>query len=352
MHEARSQVILHGRWNCAVRATNSHVLCSHTKAEWSSPLLSAIRILIVDDYKDWRRQVMSLFQAQPEWQVVAEASDGQEAIEKAEELKPDLIVLDIGLPKLNGIETARQIRQLSPGSKILFLSQNNDLDVVRAALSAAQGYVQKSDFRVDFLPAIRAVLRGQRFVSSSLKSHEFIDAAADKVPHRHEVQFYSDDAILLEALVRFVDKGLTAGEAVIAIGTSEHLRALEDRLRSFTIGMVTSRLTDAYIAIDAHEALGLFMVNGWPDEELFLEFVMGLVRRASARGRRVRAFGEMVALLWAQGNAAATVHLEYLWNRVCELKSLPLFCAYPKAGFDQGTSAYLAEICAAHSRVI
>jgi hypothetical protein len=76
------------------------------------------------------------------------------------------------------------------------------------------------------------------------------------------------------------------------------------------------------------------------------------VRRASARGRRVRAFGEMVALLWAQGNAAATVRLEYLWNRVCKLERLPLFCAYPKAGFTQEASASLAEICAAHSRII
>ena len=101
--------------------------------EWRP--LSLIRILIVDDFEDWRRQVHSLLQARPEWQVIAEASDGSEAVQKAEELKPDLILLDIGLPKLNGIEAARQIRQRSPSSKIIFLSQNNDLDVVQAALS-------------------------------------------------------------------------------------------------------------------------------------------------------------------------------------------------------------------------
>lgn len=125
------------------------------------------------------------------------------------------------------------------------------------------------------------------------------------------------------------------GEGVIVIATREHLRALDENLSAFTVGMATNRLTDAYITIDAHEALGKFMVDRWPDDELFLEFVMGLVSRASARGRRVRAFGEMVALLWAQGNTAATVRLKYLWNRVCKLKSLPLFCAYPKAGFTQ-----------------
>jgi DNA-binding NarL/FixJ family response regulator len=147
-------------------------------------LLSAIRILVVDDFQDWRRQVRSLLQARPEWQVIAEAADGPEAIQEAKELKPDLIVLDIGLPKLNGIEAARQIRQLSPSSKIVFLSQNNDLDVVRAALGSAQGYVYKTDFRRDFLPAIQAVLRGGQFVSRSLKGHEFTDTSGKKAPHR------------------------------------------------------------------------------------------------------------------------------------------------------------------------
>jgi DNA-binding NarL/FixJ family response regulator len=110
--------------------------------------LSSIRILLADDVEGWRHQVRLLLQARPEWQVIAEASDGPETIQKAEELKPDLIVLDIGLPILNGIEAARRIRQLSPSSKVVFLSQNNDRDVVRAALGmGALGYVHKTDAR-------------------------------------------------------------------------------------------------------------------------------------------------------------------------------------------------------------
>ena len=95
--------------------------------------MPSISVLVADDFEDWRRQVHLLLQVRPEWQVIAEASDGREAIQKAEELKPDLIVLDIGLPKLNGIEVARQIRQLSPSSRIIFLSQNSDLDIARSA---------------------------------------------------------------------------------------------------------------------------------------------------------------------------------------------------------------------------
>jgi DNA-binding NarL/FixJ family response regulator len=130
--------------------------------------LSSIRILITDDYADWRRHVRLLLQARPEWQVIAEASDGLEAVEKGQDLKPDIILLDIGLPKLNGIEAARRIRQRSPGSKIIFLSQNNNLDIVRAALdTGALGYVRKTDVKRELLPAVDAVLRGEQFISSS-----------------------------------------------------------------------------------------------------------------------------------------------------------------------------------------
>ncbi len=130
--------------------------------------MSSIRILMADDFEGWRHQARSLLQARPEWQVVAEASDGPEAIQKAEELKPDLILLDIGLPKLNGIEAARQIRQLAPSSKIIFLSLYNDHDIVRAALAiGALGYVHKKDARSELLLAVDSVLRSEVFVSSS-----------------------------------------------------------------------------------------------------------------------------------------------------------------------------------------
>ncbi len=146
----------------------------------STPLVrrDVIHILVVDDFKDWRRQVHSLLPARPVWQIIAEASDGTEAVQKAEDLKPDLILLDIGLPKLGGIEAARQIRQCSPSSKIIFLTQNYDLDVARAALDAgAVGYVRKMDAGRELLAAIDAVLEGKRFVSSSMKHYEFTDTA-------------------------------------------------------------------------------------------------------------------------------------------------------------------------------
>jgi DNA-binding NarL/FixJ family response regulator len=94
-----------------------------------------VRILVVDDYEPWRREVCLMLQKQVELQVIGEASDGLEAVQKAEDLHPDLIILDIGLPRLNGIETTNRVSQVVPGTKILFLSQNNDAEIARAALS-------------------------------------------------------------------------------------------------------------------------------------------------------------------------------------------------------------------------
>lgn len=134
-------------------------------------LLPSIRVLVADDYEDWRNLVRLLLQARPEWQVLFEAKDGSEAVQKTEELKPDLILLDIGLPKLNGIEAARRIRQHSPNSKIVFLSMDNSLDVVQEALgTGAQGYVYKGRAPSDLQPAIDAALRGEQFVSCMLKA--------------------------------------------------------------------------------------------------------------------------------------------------------------------------------------
>jgi DNA-binding NarL/FixJ family response regulator len=127
----------------------------------------SIRVLIVEDYEPFQRFVTSILQKQPELQIIGNVSDGLEAVQKAKELQPDLILLDIGLPSLNGIEVAQQIRKLSPKSKILFVSQESSADVVQEALGAgAQGYVLKSDARRDLLEGVNAVLRGERFVGN------------------------------------------------------------------------------------------------------------------------------------------------------------------------------------------
>ena len=132
--------------------------------------MPSVRVFVVDDYEPFRRTVCSMLKAAANVQVIGEASDGLEAVHKAEELKPDVILLDIGLPTLNGIEAARRISRVLPDAKILFVSQDNDPDVAAVALSGgAKGYVHKLDVTKDLLPAVKAVLRGEHFSSAGIR---------------------------------------------------------------------------------------------------------------------------------------------------------------------------------------
>lgn len=128
----------------------------------------AVRVLVVEDFAPYRRFICSTLANLAGLQVIGEVSDGLEAVQKAQELQPDLILLDIGLPTLNGIEAARRIRQLAPKSKIIFVSQESTADVVQVALSlGASGYVVKGKAAADLRAAVEAVLAGSTFVSSS-----------------------------------------------------------------------------------------------------------------------------------------------------------------------------------------
>ena len=131
--------------------------------------LASVRILIVDDHGPWRLAISSFLQQQKDLEVICEASDGLEAVEKSAALQPDVVLLDISLPNLNGFEAARQIRKVSPGSRILFLTSHDSPDLVQEALRiGALGFVIKSDAASDLLPAVSAVMRDQRFVRSRL----------------------------------------------------------------------------------------------------------------------------------------------------------------------------------------
>ena len=125
-----------------------------------------------EDYEPFRRFICSELGKRPELQIVGEASDGLQAVQKAEELQPGLILLDVGLPTLNGIEAARQIRKLSPESKTLVVSQESSADMVQEALTiGALGYIAKTNAGIELLAAAEAVCQGRRFVGAGLAGH-------------------------------------------------------------------------------------------------------------------------------------------------------------------------------------
>jgi hypothetical protein len=156
----------------------------------------------------------------------------------------------------------------------------------------------------------------------------------------------------LDALEGFASGGLRAGESVMVLATEVHLRALAGRLRRRGFDLDAAGAQDFYLPIDAAGALSQFLVDGWPNEARFRQFVADVMARACVNGRRVRVFGELVALLWDQGNSGATLRLEVIWHKLCEQESFWLFCAYPQSSFSQDAHESVREICAHHSRVL
>ena len=128
---------------------------------------SLFRILVADGFEPWRRYVAFTLKQDQCLRIVGVALDGLEAVQKAIELKPDLVLLSVGLPKLNGIGAAKQIRKAIPGVKLLFATQMVDADMMAEALkNGANGYILKMNAQSELLAAIRAIRRGEKFVSS------------------------------------------------------------------------------------------------------------------------------------------------------------------------------------------
>ena len=144
----------------------------HSRAKMRGEANTQIRILVVDDHEPFRRFVSSMLLRQANLQVIEEVQDGVQAVERAKALQPDMILLDIGLPRLNGIEAARQICRVASHSRIVFLTQESSPEVVEEALRlGAWGYVIKAQAGTDLLAAVEAVSHGARFVSNSLNGH-------------------------------------------------------------------------------------------------------------------------------------------------------------------------------------
>jgi len=166
------------------------------------------------------------------------------------------------------------------------------------------------------------------------------------------VQFYDEEAGLLDLLGDYLADGLRQDHAVIAIATPAHLAALDERLQADGFDAVAARWQGQYLPMDARATLAQFMVDGTPDPLLFHDTMAGVLARARRNQRKVRAFGEMVALLLAAGQVDAMLELERMWDALCRQEQLPLFCAYPRAAFSEGSDAAFHAVCQSHSRLL
>jgi CheY-like chemotaxis protein len=301
-----------------------------------------IRVLVVDDYEPWRRFVSTTLRSRPELQLIGEASDGLEAVHRAEELQPDLVVLDLGLPTLNGIEVARRIARLSPKSKILFLTENRSWDIAEAALrTGALGYVVKSDAARELLPAVNAVLRGERFVSTTTLAGSDVCRFPDKhilpplfrneVTHRHEAGFYSDDRYFLDDFTQHIGTALKSGNAAVVVVTESHRHALIPRLQAYGLDMGAAIEEGRCIVLDAAQTVMEFMVDNSFDPARCLKLAGNLITRAAnatGESRRVIVCGECDPPLWRIDMGEAAIQLEKLWNEITFNYDVDILCGY------------------------
>ena len=314
-----------------------------------------IRILLADDFAQWRGFVSSTVNREPDWSIVGEALDGPEAVQKAKDLTPDLILLDIGLPKLNGIEVARQIRKLVTQSKILFLSALDDPDIVREAMrSGGNGYVVKLDAASELTKAIKDILRGKQYVGrmKGLISEGTEDPQTPggpihkdnltSSPHRHEILVCHDDAAILHSFTHFIAAALSVGNPAIVLATERHRDCLLQQLRALGVPIDAAIDQGTYVALDADEPT---------DAVEFLGAIKGMSEAAAKAGRkypRVAFCGERAGRLWAEGKRVEAAQLEQLCDDLARAENVDVLCVYPLPQGQDEISA-LNSIFAEHS---
>ena len=362
-------------WNTAILQLHTEGWVLNGESGVASEM-SPVRIFVVDDYEPFQRFVCSTLEQRPELKIIGKASDGLEAVQKAAELQPDLIVLDIGLPTLNGIEAARQIRKLAPHSKILFLSQGSSPDVVQKGFDVgALGYVVKAHAGNELLAAVDAVRKGRHFVSRGLSGYTFahttdaqaIDLSPDQarrllVPRKgeitrsHDVQFHFDDASLLLGFTHFIEAALLAENAVIVVLTESHQNSLLQRLQEHGVKLASAIEQGRYLSLDVADVLSTFMVNDLPDPVRFQKIAGNIVAAAAkaAKGQppRIAACGECAPTLWAQGRAEAAVQVEQLWDGIAKTCEVDILCGYVLKSMQREQESHVYHrICAEHSSV-
>lgn len=211
----------------------------------------------------------------------------------------------------------------------------------------------KNGYRIYRHQDLDAILKASDGPFVRTAPHEAPTDWSDIAESEHFVQFYETDAFLVESVSGFIGTALKAGDAAVVIATRAHRQGLESQLAARGIDLSAVCASGQFVMLDAAETLSEFMVDGSPDPERFTAVVGGVVARLTRSGRRVRAFGEMVALLWADGNQPAAIHLEELWNDLAKVHRFALFCAYPMNGVaGEANGESFGSVCTCHTRVI
>jgi DNA-binding NarL/FixJ family response regulator len=290
------------------------------------------RVLVVDDYKAWRSFFTTTLQKEPGLQVIGQLSDGLEAVREAQELQPDLILLDIGLPTLNGIEAAGQIRKVSPASKILFVSENRSADIAEEALStSAGGYVVKSDAASELLDAVKAVLQGERFVSASLAGHVRVTSNTQILQGRHRIEDnpcvrFAGNALISEFLISIIEAtGADCGTVQLFDSTNRVLRIVAQQGfdGEFLNQFDTAGHDDQSAFNEATRGRSRIVVTDVASDPVFSDHVKDLLLRANIHSLQstplIDSSGELIGIVTTHNRCPGTPspdQLKYLDNLV------------------------------------
>ena len=297
------------------------------------------RVLVVDDFEPWRRHVASTLGESARWQIVGEAADGPDAIEKAANLRPDLILLDVGLPTVNGIEAARRILAHDSTLKILFVSEHQSWEIAEAALcTGARGYICKSDSARELSPAMDAIVEGRRFVAARFGGRVVERTIRHSALHsrRHEAVFYSDDELLTDEWTSIAEDALNAGATFMLVAFDARRDRLRAKLEALGVNVAGAVSDGRYVSLSVAEVTSKWMTNGQVDQTRFWAAVtpvlLAAARASTAEQPQVVACGECAPSLCANGDAEAAIRLEQLWNEVAQTYHLDVFCGYASDG--------------------
>ena len=283
------------------------------------------RLLVADDHAEMRALIASLLKS--EFDVVATVADGQAAVDATVALHPDVVVLDIAMPVLNGFEAAAIIRDLPDAPRIVFCTAHDDAEFAKAAFAlGTTALVLKRDLLVELVSAVRRALKF------------------------HGVYFYEDVPSLSHTVASFIGEGLVADQPAVLIATASHGAAIREQLTEMGVDAEGRIEQGELLMLDAEQVLNCFMVDRLPNAGRFEDTMNPIIDRAAgSRKRMVRAYGEMVDVLWRNDQEAAAVSLEILWSQLIARRKCSLLCGYSLDAVGKGDG--YNRICDQHSHV-
>jgi DNA-binding NarL/FixJ family response regulator len=318
-------------------------------------------VLVVDDHAGWRERLCIELQKSARWGIVGEAADGLRAVRQAQALEPDLILLDIGLPVLNGLDAARRIIAANPTSRILFLSEHRSWNVVEAACATgARGYVCKTEGACRLVVAMDALMEGVGFVSAGLGGEIVQKTLCEDVlpqrPSRRVAGFYADEGSLLDDYVRFAQCSLAAGSVFILLTNGSRRDRLDERLLARGIAVSRFASESRYLFVDSAGELSQSVADGQLDQARFGEAATALFNHARRTNGgdpgRIALCGEGAPCL-CQGDHPNAIRIERLSNELSKAWAVDSLCAYDADMLRHVDASpdTLQRICSEHSAV-